>query len=188
MIKPIGGRAQAFSTEFVFAYLIFMLVFSMTIFLWNTTIQDIIHSEEVYEMKEVGVDVTERLIRTAGVPEDWTNDSKNVTVIGLATESRILDADKVKKFIEMYNSSNTNYDDYKHLMSLGGSDIGRLGGFDFEFRIDHLNGSIYTLDGLNCSTGRPLNFSSDAQYLTTKRTAILTDEIVRVTMIIWREE
>ncbi len=184
-------KGQFLSSEFILACAIFLLIFSVIFLLWNTATNRIIDSEMVYQMDEVATNSIEKLVRTSGYPKDWENlslvDMDNVSALGLATESRILDEEKILSFL--YVMSNTsfinpcgptvpNYECNKHFLGVEG--------YDFYFAITHLNGTVVTVQGRNCTTGL---LPGDVSYMLSKtRNALLGKDIVRATLTIFYGE
>ena len=189
-INESGKKAQAFSTESIFAYIIFLVIFATIVFLWDQTTGKISQSEHFFEVEDLAIIITENLIRTKGFPENWTKydylsddaDKIGVKVIGLAEESRVLDKEKVMAFIDMMNASNNNYTSHKWLLGLSKPKF-RL---EFYFEIADINGTIVNIDGKNCTTGKKPASDVDTIYkFPVTRTAILDDEIVKVKLVAW---
>ena len=186
-------RGQAFSTESIFAYLIFLIVFSAVIFLWNQSTANIMQAEHYVEVQDLGMVITENLVRTKGIPENWTEgdylsedaDDLYVEVIGLADESRILDEDKVIAFMDMmnYTGAPDNYTSHKWLLGLSKPRFQ----LEFYFTITDLNSTVYNLSGRMLQTGRPPTENAIYEFPIV-RTAILEDEIVKVTLVVWNPE
>ena len=160
-------KAQAFSSEFLLAYFIFLMVLSIAFYMWDSTILDITQSEKIYGIEETCNDISEKLLRTQGNPKNWT--SSNVLSVGLADENRILNPDKILNFVSMMNES--GYEDNAYLMGAGK--------YDFYFNLTNLAGNSIIINNKICVAGKiPTN---DTEYImTVRRTAILNNEIVRV--------
>ena len=179
-------RAQVLSSEFIIAYFIFSIVLVSALLLWNTTTRDLLISERLYEMDKLATDSVEKLIRTSGFPEDWVEKPvDNISSLGLADESRILDQGKILRFIELMDPNRfdecgggiSNYNCSRHLLGMGR--------YEFYFTMTDEDGNILTLEGQNCSTG---SSPADADYLVTmKRSAMLNDEIVEVSFTTWTQ-
>ncbi len=168
--------AQVFSGEFLIAYFIFAIALVLVFYMWDTTIAEIMQSEHLCDLEDTSVDVAEKLIKTRGIPENWS--LNDVDSIGLAGESRILDQEKVLKFLKMMNASNSNYENNKYLLGIGK--------YNFYFKITDIEGDTIKINNLTCETGKvPVN---ETQMLTITRTAILNDEIVRTILTVWEEE
>jgi len=171
-------KGQGFSTEFLLAYLIFSLVLILAFYLWNTTTADIIESKNRYEIEDKAVDLAEKLLRTRGIPANWS--LADVESIGLADDSRILNPEKILAFIILMNSSNSNYENNKWLLGIGK--------YDFYFNMTDINGTTMIINGtlLNdtlCATGKlPVNETS---MITVPRVGILEDEIVKIRITVW---
>lgn len=173
--KSSRKRAQVFSGEFLLAYFIFSLALVTTFYLWNNINSDILESERLYDMEEASVDITEKLVNTGGLPNDW-NSAGQILSIGLANDSRILDHGKILKFIEIMNASTSNYEDNKYLLGIGK--------YDFYLSITDINGSIIRIENRSLSTGKiPIN---DTYKITAVRTAIFNNTIIRMRLTVWK--
>ncbi|HIE34409.1 MAG TPA: hypothetical protein EYP86_04660 [Candidatus Altiarchaeales archaeon] len=186
----LGRKAQTFSSEFLLAYLIFLLVLTSIFILWDTTNKNIMASETLYNMENLGINAVEKLIRTSGVPSNWSDATSpdDILSLGLVNESRILNEKKVLKFIELMNttvdtlcpsdipSPRSNYNCSRYLLSIGK--------YEFYFELMDINGTTLNLNGTRCTTG---NYPSNDDYkITLRRTAILNNEIVRIRFTIWK--
>jgi len=188
LLRHRSRKAQVLSGEFILACVIFLFVLTSIFFLWNTTTRNIAESEISYEMDEVATNAIEKLVRTSGYPEDWENMSiDNVSALGLTTESRILDKEKVLKFLNITSNSTfdnpcipddptiSNYECNKHFLGLGR--------YDFYFDITYLNGTTVKVQGQNCTTGL---IPGDVDYMLTKRrNALLNGDIVKITLTVF---
>jgi len=189
--KGVGVKAQALSTESIFAYMIFLIVFTSIVFLWNSTTAKIAIADHNIEVQDLAMIITENLIRTGGSPENWTEYNYlsadpgdiGVEVIGLAGTSRVLDQDKVIAFIDMMNSSNNNYSSHKWLLGLSKPRFS----LEFYFKITDINGTTLNVGGRECVTGKQSPSTAIYMFPVT-RTAILNEEIVKVAVVVWNPE
>lgn len=176
-------RGQVFSGELLLAYVIFTLVLIMVVYLWGNTIKGIFESEDMYDLETTAADVSENLMRTPGVPETWNKTT--VQTVGLVNKSRILNEDKVLDFIDLMdptlndNSCEggvSNYVCNKHLTGIGV--------YDFYFSMEYLNGSVISIKGQACTTGKqPEN---ETKKVTMTRTGLLNTTIVQTKVMVWR--
>ena len=166
-------KGQAFSTEFLLAYLIFSLVLILAFYLWNTTTADIIESKNRYEIEDRAVDSAEKLLRTRGIPADWS--LSDVESIGLADESRILNPGKVLNFIILMNSSNSNYENNRWLLGIGK--------YDFYFNLTDINGTTMVINDTLCATGKKA--VNETSMITVQRTGLLENEITTIKITVW---
>jgi hypothetical protein len=179
----MNSKAQVFSGEFLLAYFIFMTVIILALLLWYNTTRDVSYVESYKLMEEKAVDAAEQLVRTPGIPDDWN--ATNVLSVGLANGSRILSAAKIGRFLDLTNAS--SYDDLCDDPSLSNYDCNRhllgLSGYDFQYNISHLNGSIISVDGKLAVSGKaPIN---QTRLITIQRTALLDGETVKTTLTVW---
>ncbi len=176
VIKPsMSGRrrGQGFSSEFLLAYLIFSLVLIFAFYLWNTTTAAIIESKNRYEIEERAVDSAEKLLRTRGIPADWS--LSDVESIGLVDESRILNPGKVLNFVILMNSSNQNYENNRWLLGIGK--------YDFYFNLTDINGTTVIINETLSSTGKKA--VNETSMITVRRTGLLENEIVILRLTLW---
>jgi len=122
-------RGQAWSMDFVTSLVIFFLVLIPLLFIWNYVNIQSAEQRTLDEIEMLALTVSDSLIRTKGVPENWN--SSNVNVIGLAEEENILDPEKVSEFLSM---GNNQYSLTKSILT---------GKYDFFFSITDLNGTVY---------------------------------------------
>ena len=94
-------RAQIFGGEFLLAYTVFLIALSLAFILWSNSQVSVLSSEGIYEMEDISNNVVEQLIRTKGIPENWTYE--NVKSVGLSNRARILDLNKTINFIYLMN-------------------------------------------------------------------------------------
>ena len=134
---------------------------------------EIQHSRTINEMESLSVEVSEQLLRTTGIPANWTKD--DVDVVGLAdARPRVLNSTKVSNFIDMMNYSSGGYDDNRYLLGTRA--------YDFYFNMTYLNGTdVY-------STGRSHAGEDVSDIVTATRTSILDGEIIRIQFTIWKGE
>jgi len=168
---PCGSVAQLFSGEFLLAVVVFMIAFSLTFILWSNSQVNVLSSEGIYEMEDIGNNVVEQLIRTKGIPENWTHE--NVKSIGLANQARILNPNKTIAFIYLMNSSNYEYN--KYLLGIGS--------YNFYLNLTDVNGTTIRINNVTLSTG--MYPSNETRKLSIVRTSILDNSTVRIAFIIW---
>ena len=181
-------KAQVISTEFILASGIFLMILTSIFVLWNTTTSKMRESEILYEMDDVSTNAIEKLVRTVGYPKDWEDiEVDNVSALGLITESRVLDEEKVLRFLNItgnFISPNpfdnpcsppiTNYNCNRHFLGMGK--------YDFYFDITYPNGTTVRIQGQNCTSGV---MPGDAKKLTKKRNALLDKDIVKIKLTVW---
>lgn len=171
------------SAELMVAYIVFTIVLIIVVYLWGSVVFDILAAEDLSDIEGAAVDVSENLVRTAGIPENWSR--ADVKTIGLCNSSRNINEDKLSDFIYMMNTSLynnscgggiSNYECNKHLTGIGN--------YDFYFAMEYINDSTLSLRGIPCTTGmRP---SQDTKKVTMVRTSQLNMTIVRIRLTVWK--
>jgi len=181
-------RGIAFSTDFITSLIIFLLVITSSIWIWDMVKYRVhttpLHERQVQRLRAA----SDLLILTPGDPPTWhrpDNSQANVNwsamkSFGLASEPYILDELKLKKFNESVQSDGSldevayNYTQY--LLGLAGEEY---------------NLTIFT----NCTSETPTilydfrgNFSMEnaTQIHVHSRLALLNGEWVKVRLMIWR--
>jgi hypothetical protein len=181
MAESPASRGQLFSGEFLMSLVLFMAALIMVLGLWSNSTAEILRAEGMRTMEDMGVDASEALMRTPGIPSDWG--VQNVTSLGLANESRVLLPAKVKAFSHYLSDNQSdlcvdgkNYECNLHMLGIGG--------YDMYFNLTYLNGSTVVIDGVPSYAGRrPVN---DTEKMTVVRTALLNGEITRAYLTVWR--
>jgi hypothetical protein len=113
-------KAQVWSMDFVASLVMFLLVLIPLLFVWNYMNIQNAEQRTFDEIETLALKVSDSLIRTKGIPENWN--SSNVNVIGLT---------KVSEFIYM---GNNEYTLTKNIL---------VGTYDFFFSVTDLNGTSY---------------------------------------------
>ncbi|MEA3255071.1 MAG: hypothetical protein U9Q22_04475 [Candidatus Altiarchaeota archaeon] len=123
-------------------------------------------SEREYELSWLSTAISEQLVRTAGIPYNWTKDPDNITVFGLAdfetigntttVLSRVVDPDKLLHFINLTQDNypvvrgklmgSGEYDFYAVILCLNSSNRACFEGL----YVDTIeNGTITCFNGFN---------------------------------------
>lgn len=175
-------KGQVFSGELLLAYAIFTLALILVVYMWSSVVGDIFESEGMYDLENAAMDMSETLMKTPGVPETWNK--SNVDAVGLVNTSRSLGEEKVLYFIDLMDSnlydSNcgggiSNYECNKHLTGIGV--------YDFYLSMEYLNGSVVSINGRPCTTGKQP--ASETKKITVTRTGLLNTTIVKTRITVW---
>ncbi|MBU0761610.1 MAG: hypothetical protein KKD39_01165 [Candidatus Altiarchaeota archaeon] len=178
-MKPSG---QMFSGDFLLGFVIFFAALTLILSVWSTTTREILSGENHLAMEERGSDAVEKLLRTEGIPRNWSE--TNVLSVGLANSSRILQETKVSSFITMMRDNvsgdcggtYTKYECKRYLLGMGE--------YNFLINISNLSGSTVYVNGMPAVSGRfPVNQSLSLKI---ERTAVYMGEIVRIDLTAWK--
>lgn len=172
-----------FSEDMIFALLILIFLFSLFLIITDKVISAIGITEDKSELDEVASIAINQLIETSGKPSNWNllgdiNES-NTQSIGLVTDKKVLDSDKVQKFFNLTPNSNS-YNSTKILLGLTRK--------NYKF-----NATIYSLSGTLL-----YSINVTPSYTTTEYTAInntaqidrfalLNNSLVKFTLGVWSE-
>lgn len=143
--------------DFVASLVIFLLVLIPLLFVWNYINIQNMEQRTFDEIETLALKVSDSLIRTKGIPENWN--SSNVNVIGLASEENVLNFAKVSEFIYM---GNNEYTLTKNIL---------IGKYDFFFSITDLNGTQYGTIG---------NKPADRTIVPVERYCMYNERIVKI--------
>lgn len=161
----MGKKAQVWSLDFALSLLIFMSALFAVVFAWNYISANTMETQQMHELQLKALTLSDSLIRTNGIPMDWNEST--VEVVGLATDENMLNATKVKYFVNM---SDTDYDHLKGLMDIGF--------YDFYFEIRDLNDTVYE------NTTTPVSITSPI-VIPIERYAMYNDRVVKIKFVIW---
>lgn len=164
-------KGQLFSGDIAVATFMFMTALALAFFLWSSVSQDIQRSEDRKDMEWLAADSVEQLIRTPGVPEDWS--IFTVRVPGIA-DDRVINESKAADFVELMNS--TNYGSNAHLMGIAP--------YEFYMNVTDLGGELVRVEGKEFTAGRAPSGASESVYM--PRTAICNGTIARINYVVWR--
>ena len=165
-----------FSWDLAISISIFLVVLAVIYYLWDSTMFEIQHSKMINEMEGLSVEVSEQLLRTTGIPANWTE--SDVAVVGLADDRpRVLNSTKIYNFVNMMNA---NYSNNRYLLGTRA--------YDFYFNMTYLNGTQVEIDGTPCFTGRSHAGENVSDMVTATRTSILDGEIIRIRFTLWKRE
>jgi len=158
-------KAQLWSLDFVMSLLIFLSAMLAVMFAWSNISMNAAETRQLKELQLKALTLSDSLIRTGGLPEDWNEG--DVVVIGLAQEENVLHATKVDRF---FNLSDSDYGRARGLLNMGL--------YDFLFEISDMNGTVFR------NTSVPIG--ADAEVIVpVERYCLLGDRIVKVRLTIW---
>lgn len=155
--QHLNRKGQVWSLDFVTSLVLFFLVLIPVFFIWNYINIQNMEQKTFDEIETLALIVSDSLIRTKGIPENWN--SSNVNVIGLADEENVLNSTKVSNFLSMGNSA---YSLTKNTL---------IGKYDFFFSITDLNGTQYGTIG-----SKP----ADKTVVPVERYCLYDDRVVKI--------
>ncbi len=155
-------KGQIWTLDMALSLMIFFSALLSIIMAWNFISADIFEGQEMREMQLKTMTVSDSLIRTPGVPENWTNDT--VSVIGLAYDDNELDIQKVGEF------ANMSYSRSRALLDVMP--------YNFYFEVRDINGTLYM------NTSNPIGDDASV-VIPAIRYASFGGRIVKVTFVMW---
>ncbi|MFC2154739.1 hypothetical protein ACFLRC_04590, partial [Candidatus Altiarchaeota archaeon] len=143
-MKHSRKRGQLFTWDLIFASTLFMLNLFLVIYFWETSVREINSARTIQDMGWAVESVSDKLIRTSGLPVDWDDSFPpqldDVVVFGLAEDEflygthnaldRVLDPDKfvwLANFSYYKPNGTYKYDEVRRSL---------LGGGEYDFFID----------------------------------------------------
>lgn len=117
LIKFKTKKGQMNSIDITLALLIFVFLLVFIITFWFVTTIEIENTIKKNKMEAAAVSISDLLIKTQGLPNNWEENANNTQMLGLATYSQnVLDENKLANF------TNLTYENAKELL-----------GVDYEF-------------------------------------------------------
>ncbi|MBU0898615.1 MAG: hypothetical protein KKB03_04465 [Nanoarchaeota archaeon] len=162
-------RGQIWSMDFIVSAIIFFIALATIMFSWNYIIQNTDEQTVINEMESSVLDITDVLVRSPGVPRDWT--PSNVQSIGLASEENKLNETKVDYFMQL------DYSETKLLLGIKN--------YHFYFELEDLNNqTVKNQADQNITKGVYPDTASFIQ-IPVERYALYRDAIVKLKFIFW---
>jgi hypothetical protein len=155
-------KAQMWSLDLAASLIIFFSAVIALVFAWNYMSAAIVQNQETDELQLKALTVSDSLIRTPGIPQDW-NES-NVISIGLADDDNLLNETKVQRFVNM------SYDSARFLLDMSP--------YDFYFEVADINGTVYE------NTTVPVSNQSSI-LVPVERYVLYGGRISKVKLLIW---
>lgn len=154
-------KAQIGTTDLFIAISIFIISVIVLVSLWNKYNVILIENAENEEMFSLGMQATDLMVKSPGIPYNWT--VSNVEVIGLANSDHNLSFSKVANLTQMsYNAS-------KKLL--------KIASYDYVFRISTPNGTILVNYG---------NMYSNANKVINVRRLVFYQNESILELILWK--
>lgn len=162
------GKGQALTPDFLFSMVIFLALLAFGSMLWVTTYSGNVSTENSQNLALKAAEISESLVRSQGIPTNWTNDT--VSVIGLAKEDHLLSESKLLELEKM---------SYANIRSILG-----IGNVDVNITIHNLTGTIVKSYGIPISVSAetvvPIDRRAVLEYSSGKK------EIVIVKVRLWK--
>ncbi len=161
-------KAQIWSMDFLMSVFVFIIALGMLVFAWNYTSARILQQNEAGPAENTVIMVSDSLVRTAGIPENW--EPSTVTSVGLAQGENVLNITKVDMFINM------SYEYVKTLMGLER--------YNFYFTVKRLDGTVMkNAQGQNLTAGQ---YPQDSEIVVPmERYVMYNGEPAKLGLIIW---
>jgi len=155
----ISKKGQGIAIDFLFAVLIFLAMLNASIMLIDSNNKTVSDKTVLNQLNANAEQTIDMLVRTDGMPNDWEMKGiDEITLVGLAKGDRVLEEEKVEKFVQLAAThSSIDYNKLKSRLLIG---------YDYYFKITDSGGSILK------ETGQP------SQMLRDKMTAASVKRIV----------
>ena len=166
-------KAQALTPDFVVSFVIFLMVVSLSINLWNVANDKELWIRDIEDMHKKARTITDILITNTGSPVGWDNET--VVFLGFAEEDHVLNKTKLLSF------KNTEYARAKSLMNLGAN--------DFNLTMHYKNGTVIMIDNKNITYGT--DYSEGDYIIHSERIALINNSgnliSTKINLVLWRK-
>ncbi len=176
MMKGPGNKGISMVIDLAFAVFIFLLIsWSLTTIWSNKTalLEGQAYEDETILLAERALDT---LVTSGGFPSDWENRLiHDVNIIGLAETDRVLDENKVNRFLGFGKDESVR------------DGLAGFWSFDIDGRDDSGNGNIGTVNGASQTTGlfgQAYDFDGGDDYIEVAHSASL-DIADEITLVAW---
>jgi len=159
-------RGQVFSVDLVVTVIAFIIIFVFLISFWNLNVLRFSERKYSDELQLLSFQTTDILIKSPGVPNNWEDNSNNISVIGLGLSLGYLDANKVNTFLGL------DYDLTKEKFNIER--------FDYRFELLSIDGEVLNTSGANLSNNLLENIA-------VSRIVMIGNETRLIQFNLWRE-
>ena len=159
----VNQKGQIALLDVFLACVLFILLFVAITALYNQRINELIELKKNDQLKESGSKAFDVLVKSYGIPENWSLSGNDANVIGLLQNSHTIDLQKWNAL------KNMDYGVAKQ----------KLGLSSFEFNLELRNKNQFLIDeiGLDANTGNVLMLQRVMDY---------NNESVKVNFIVWK--
>lgn len=125
-------RSQGSTVDFIVAFLVFLTIFIINYYAWNSVEVKIINTEDEHYFKTSVYQAVEDLVNNKGLPVNWHENTSSAISIGLADDENMLSNEKLAAL----NSTNlTSFQDL--VLSTG----------DYQIIIKNKTSTVYQTGG-----------------------------------------
>ncbi|MFC2143497.1 hypothetical protein ACFLQN_03795 [Candidatus Aenigmatarchaeota archaeon] len=144
-------KGQIVSMDVLFAFMIFLIAIAFLMALWESRIDRLVENNDRNHLETLSLEIADRLIRTGGFPVDWETDPNNLITIGLASNDRIIDEEKLEAFF------NLDYNTTRNLLNTMG--------YEFYFEFAGFTKGIYPVSEEIIFTQRIAIYDNEAELM-----------------------
>ncbi|MEK6934655.1 MAG: hypothetical protein AABW46_02145 [Nanoarchaeota archaeon] len=132
-------KAQVNTIDLIIAVSLFFVLILSFILIWDNYAKKLDEKVKYDNIAEKAIKITDVLVNTHGIPDDWETDSENVQIIGLTSNARIVSDNKLEEFVNLdYNFIKQNFN---------------IEAFDFYLKVVDSNNKIIQIDDDNVEIG-----------------------------------
>ncbi len=119
MVLSKSRNSQIYALDALVAFTLFASILVLSSLSWHKLNNMIYQNEQQNELNYIALHALNILVKSAGIPVNWTNVSE-VKMIGLSNGSaNVIDPQKVTTFLDFVNESDFNYKFAKKLLCVG---------------------------------------------------------------------
>ena len=124
----MNKKAILFSTDLLVSMLVFLVVLIFFISVWNIYSERLASNVEAEEIQLLAFQITDLMVRSQGVPENWHINSTNISTIGFKESHDVLSQDKLDTFFSLdYNLTKTLFN---------------INRYEYQFEVRDSNGNL----------------------------------------------
>lgn len=158
-------KGQIISIDLLIGIVIFLIVVIFSVSYWQTSLFNVRESLDRIDVQRLATQISDNLVKSPGIPDNWETSPTNARAIGLANHSHILETRKVANLTAL---------NYSTLLTRFG-----LEGANFFFQLTDQAKNNITSAGL-------LLTSNATQAAVVERNVIYNQRPAYLTFIVWR--
>ncbi len=155
-------KGQLNSVDMIMASVVIVILLVFAMVFWFNGILSAQNNIKKNGMEYTAISISDILLKSPGLPSNWTNNTANIQMLGLATSSNVLSSSKLSNF------TNISYSNAKNLLGVTS---------EFYFYVEDLNGSRLYETGNSSISGNNI--------VAITRFAILNNKKVRMRLTVY---
>lgn len=92
------AKGQTFMPDYFASLLVFAVVIAIFLGAWDTMLANQSRFDQHDSYRQQAIQTTSFLVSTPGYPNNWEENSVDVTIVGFASDDHVLDPEKIEEF------------------------------------------------------------------------------------------